>query len=217
MSAAGRGLCVLLVLLLASAAWAGRRPIKDSEHWPCDDCHPVGVDDPPDPDEEEEQEHDEIVLRGHDRLGKGNKACFTCHHSDDTPEVLNALGGETVPIEEHITKTCDRCHMSRYREWKLAIHGKGQRCPSCHDPHSPNHVQISLSPFGPDEVDLVIGRERKPFEALPHLTDPTPVVEVPGITIAAAGAGALTAILFALALVTARRRAGEQDPGEEPA
>ncbi len=93
------------------------------------------------------------VLKGHDKLGEGSKACWVCHDSVTVGE-LRLLDGTQLPLEDS-SQICSQCHQKRYEAWQEGTHGilsgkeeleflgdRKLKCIVCHDPHQP---QMDLS------------------------------------------------------------------------
>ena len=146
-------LAVILVLLGTSTALAGQASTGELLFYPCTNCHPVtdaqlaagrtfpnGF-----------KGHD-IVLEGHDVLGKDEAACLVCH-DDPTknPGMLKTVDGSLVAVNGDVSLVCFRCHSAKYAEWKAGTHGKNQpgcTAAGCHDPHTPGFIYASaLMPF----------------------------------------------------------------------
>lgn len=156
-----------------------------------------------------EREHSQKLGSGHERLGKGRQACWSCHLSNEHPERLLVLGGLSVSMEEGSSATCERCHMSIYREWSRGFHGKGRACSDCHVSHDPAHLDISLAPFGAEHVELLIGRWRQPIEALPPPAPPTHAAEAPLLPLRVGLAAAALLMLAGAGLAALRRPSQE--------
>ena len=89
------------------------------------------------------------VLKGHDKLGEGSKACWVCHDSTKIG-ILRLLNGTQLPLSGS-PQVCGQCHTKSYQAWNEERHGvlplgvdgagvlvtgKG-KCIVCHDPHQP--------------------------------------------------------------------------------
>ena len=124
-------LAVLAFLFLfASAAPALAIQASSGEllFYPCTDCHPVtiipGTNRPSRPLPNDFKGHD-IVLQGHDKLGKGNTACLACHDDPSrNPGMLKLADGSLIDIKGDVAQVCYRCHSAKYKEWKAGTHGK---------------------------------------------------------------------------------------------
>ncbi len=117
------------------------------------------------------------VLKGHDKLGEGSKACWSCHYNMEMG-VLHLAGGEVQFSLADYPQLCAQCHQKRYEAWDegthgmpawnegvVEIHGEGRvGCIGCHDPHQP---QIAFSgitephpppqpPPSPPSVELLV-------------------------------------------------------------
>ena len=94
------------------------------------------------------------VLKGHNKLGEGSKACWVCHDRITMGE-LRLLDGTQLPLTGS-PRVCGQCHTKNYQDWNEGKHGilplgadgagllvtsKG-KCIVCHDPHQP---QMELS------------------------------------------------------------------------
>jgi hypothetical protein len=148
--------CVLAtaaLLLSAPPAFAGQASTGDLFFYPCTSCHPVS------PTAVASGRKfpngftgHEIVLAGHDVLGKDGAACLACHEPPTAdPGMLKTVDGSLVDIRGDVSLVCFRCHSARYAEWKAGVHGKRQpKCTSagCHDPHTPGFIYAGpLLPF----------------------------------------------------------------------
>ncbi len=94
-------------------------------------------------------------LEGHEKLGSGSKACWTCHYNMEMGVLHLAAGEERLKLSDY-PQLCAQCHQARYEEWVAGTHGipawevgivdvHGARrvgCSGCHDPHQP---QVSFS------------------------------------------------------------------------
>ncbi len=85
------------------------------------------------------------VLKGHDKLGSGNEACWFCHDSTDM-EMLHLADATRLPLADS-SEVCGQCHLAYYNAWKGGGHGTYSalgrvKCADCHDPHQP---QMALS------------------------------------------------------------------------
>ncbi len=65
--------------------------------------------------------HHVQVLKGHDKLGEGNEACWSCHLSTQMT-TLHLAGGETLPLSD-FPRLCAQCHQKRYEAWNEGTHG----------------------------------------------------------------------------------------------
>ena len=98
------------------------------------------------------------VLKGHDKLGSGNQACWVCHEQSDM-KMLH-LFDQTVISSAGSPEVCGQCHEPFYDAWEEGAHGTSSalgrvKCADCHDPHQP-----AISP------SAVLGRSR-PLEPEP--------------------------------------------------
>ena len=88
------------------------------------------------------------TLKGHDKLGTGNNACWVCH--DDTDMKMLRLVNETLLTRSESPQLCAQCHQERYQAWKEGIHGPpgtvaAVSCSSCHDPHQPQIALLDIT------------------------------------------------------------------------
>ncbi len=104
------------------------------------------------------------ILKGHDKLGSGNEACWTCHDKTEMT-TLHLAGGETrFPLSD-FPRLCAQCHQERYEAWNDGTHGtawqNGQptmpgtdkvECSYCHDPHQPQIVLSNITRSHPSPV-----------------------------------------------------------------
>lgn len=88
------------------------------------------------------------VLKGHDKLGEGSKACWICHDSTKIG-ILRLLNGTQLPLSGS-PQVCGQCHTQRYQAWQEGTHGilsgkaeldflggRKLQCVTCHNPHQP--------------------------------------------------------------------------------
>jgi len=97
------------------------------------------------------------VLKGHDKLGSGNKACWVCHDSTDMKK-LRLADGTQLPLADS-PQLCGQCHQKRYKAWNEGQHGvpawkerepvipgvEKAKCADCHDPHQPQVVLLNIT------------------------------------------------------------------------
>lgn len=97
------------------------------------------------------------TLKGHDKLGSGNKACWTCHDKTEMT-TLHLAGGETrFPLSD-FPRLCAQCHQERYEAWIEGTHGVAWqerqptipgtdrvKCNYCHDPHQPQIAFLNIT------------------------------------------------------------------------
>ncbi|MDP3879726.1 MAG: hypothetical protein Q8Q07_05405 [Dehalococcoidales bacterium] len=120
------------------------------------------------------------VLKGHDKLGEGSEACWSCHYSKKM-EVLHLASGETkLPLSDY-PQLCAQCHRKRYEEWVAGTHGvpawgeetleahgvEQVRCAGCHNPHQPQLALLNITkphpasapdpPSPPGELLAIVG------------------------------------------------------------
>ena len=187
---------VLLVLAPACRALAGQAASGELFFYPCSSCHPVtiipGTQRPARSLPNNFKGHD-VVLEGHEALGRGRAACPVCHgEASGDPGRLMSVGGGFVDIRGDVTQVCHRCHSTKYKEWKDGAHGRGEpSCTSagCHDPHTPGWIYAGpLLPFVGTGFQFKVLPERASFSPLAPPA-PAPPVETPVWFLAAAGTG----------------------------
>ncbi len=107
------------------------------------------------------------VLKGHDKLGEGSKACWACHYNMEMG-VLHLASGETKLSLSDSTQLCGQCHQKRYEAWKQGEHGvpawkegepsipgAGQvKCANCHSPHQPQIALLNITKPHPPPAPL---------------------------------------------------------------
>ncbi|MBI2851512.1 MAG: hypothetical protein HYX84_00175 [Chloroflexi bacterium] len=105
------------------------------------------------------------VLIGHDKLGEGSQACWSCHLSTQMKTLHLASGQVKFPLSES-PRLCAQCHQKRYDAWLSGTHGvpawregdpevRGSEkaiCAQCHNPHRPQVVLTSITLSHPDAV-----------------------------------------------------------------
>jgi hypothetical protein len=176
------------VLLLSSAApaFAGQASSGELLFYPCTSCHPValipGTEKPAKPLPNNFQGH-QIVLVGHDKLGKGEAACAACHNDPFVnPAMLKAIDGSLVDIKGDVSLVCYRCHSTKYKEFKAGTHGKHKAtcvAAGCHDPHTPGFIYAGPSmPFIGTGFQFKVLSLRAPFRPLASPA-PAPAVVIP--------------------------------------
>jgi hypothetical protein len=171
-----------IFLMSAAPAFAGQASTGDLFFYPCTSCHPVS----PGAAQSGRKlpngfKGHEIVLVGHDVLGKGNAACLACHSSPTgNPGMLKTVDGSLVDIRGDVSLVCFRCHSAKYEEWKAGVHGKRQpKCTAagCHDPHTPGWINAGpLLPFVGTGFQF---RVRPARQAFMPLASPAPLVVPP--------------------------------------
>lgn len=202
------GVVMLLGVLAAPAAFAGRSSTGELAFYPCTRCHPVTLDaagNPVPPLPNGFKKHD-ITLEVHDVLGTDDKACLACHQAPTKdPGKLVLPDGSLVEVTGDVSRVCQRCHFEKYREWQVGIHGKDMpKCTAagCHDPHTPSWIYISaLPPFQGTGMEVRAVSNREPFKPLagPPVDPPvqTPVTLVVVTLLSAlAASGALALLIF---------------------
>ncbi len=128
------------------------------------------------------------TLTYHDKLGKGNNACYTCHVSTDMKS-LHLANGTPLDIAQ-APQLCAQCHQKRYTAWLEGTHGipgtvAAVSCTACHNPHQPQVVKTGLAKPQPPPLTDVAGA-------------------IPGNALAIVGVS--VAVLLGLAIVYARRK-----------
>lgn len=163
---------VIAFFAFTASASAGRASTGEQAFYPCDRCHPVtlGPDGKPTKPLPIGLEKHEIKLEVHDVLGTDDKACLACH-DDPTrnPGKLKLPDGSLVDITGDVSTVCQTCHMEKYREWQVGIHGRNEpKCTAagCHDPHTPSWIYIeALPPFQGTGMEVnAVGADREPFK-----------------------------------------------------
>jgi len=187
--------------LVAAPAFAGRASSGELLFYPCTSCHPVGeiaATGKADRALPGGFQGHQVVLAGHDKLGKGEAACLVCH--DDmtrNPGMLKAIDGSLIDIKTgDISLVCFRCHSTKYNEFKAGTHGKHQAscvAAGCHDPHTPGYIYAPpLMPFVGTGFQFKVLSTREPFKAL-AAPAPNPPVSTPWWFAAIAALGMVTA------------------------
>ncbi len=92
------------------------------------------------------------VLKFHDKLGSGNKACWVCH--DNTDMKTLQLADETKLSLSDSPQLCGQCHQKRYDAWKEGVSANPgadkAKCADCHDPHQPQIVLLDITKPHPE-------------------------------------------------------------------
>lgn len=120
------------------------------------------------------------ILKGHNALGNGSTACWSCHMSTEMTSLHLANSAQRLPLSNS-TPLCAQCHQGRYQNWLDGTHGvpawkEGEpgifgsekvKCTNCHDPHQPQMPLIGItkphpvptppSPAPPVQLLMVIG------------------------------------------------------------
>lgn len=185
----------------AGSAFAGQASSGQLFFYPCTSCHPIrfipGTDKSARPLPNNFRGH-QIVLQGHDVLGKGDAACLVCH-DDPTrnPGMLKAADGSLIDIKTgDIALVCYRCHSDKYWEWKAGTHGKHKPscvAAGCHDPHSPQYIYAGPSmPFVGTGFQFQALPQRVAFKPLARPA-PYPATVIPGWFVAVAVLGVVVA------------------------
>lgn len=203
---------VFTVCIAPMPAYAGQASLGEPLFYPCTSCHPVAVGAGPARSAAlpNKFKGHQIVLRGHDVLGRGVAACLVCH--DDPakdPGKLKLVDGTLVDITGDVSGVCYRCHSTKYKAWKAGIHGKHEaKCTAagCHDPHTPEWIFVgSLTPFVGTGFQTQVLTERQPFTPL-FSPPPSPPVYTPSWLVALTALGVVVAGGIAGALVRGRSR-----------
>jgi len=98
------------------------------------------------------------ILRGHDKLGEGSEACWTCHYNTEMTTLHLAGGATQFPLSDS-SRLCAQCHQKRYEAWQKGIHGvpawkEGEpgipgaekvKCVNCHEPHQPQIALLNIT------------------------------------------------------------------------
>lgn len=169
----------LAVFVLASplSAFAGQAATGDLLFYPCKSCHPTGRAGVKLPNGFDGHQ---IVLEGHDVLGRGQTACLACHEAPTAdPAMLKLVDGTKVSVTGDISRVCFRCHSTKYKEFKAGVHGKRKpKCTAsgCHDPHTPGYVYATpLLPIQGTGFMVRVLPERRTFKPLPPPAEAPPV------------------------------------------
>ena len=204
-------LCIAALALSAAPAFAGQASTGELLYYPCTTCHPVGADLKPLHPLPNDFKGHQIVLEGHDKLGKGEAACLACH-DDPTknPGMLKSIDGSLVDISTgDIATVCERCHSTKYKEFKAGTHGKHK--PSCvaggcHDPHTPQFIYAApLLPFQGTGFQFRVLPTRASFKPFPPPA-PNPAMTTPGYIPVVAFLGFMVAIGLVGMLVMGRSK-----------
>jgi hypothetical protein len=206
-------LAAAFFLISATPAIAGQASSGELFFYPCTTCHPLtpGVAPTGRKLPNGFTKH-EIVLVGHDVLGKGTAACVVCH--DDprrNPGLLKTVDGSLVDIRGDVSLVCQKCHSAKYAEFRAGVHGKHElKCTSagCHDPHTPGFIYAKpLLPFVGTGFQF---RVRPVREAFMPLASPAPrgipPVETPVWFVVLVVVGTILAVGLAGALIAGRSK-----------
>ena len=133
---------------------------------PCRACHGPEKDFPLNPKRREDLLVHKNVMLHH---GGVRVWCLDCHSPDDRNYLLPLSDGKPIKFEQSYL-LCGKCHGTKFRDWRLGIHGKRtgywnrekiySLCVSCHDPHSPKFKPIKPmppphKPWNPKEAQVV--------------------------------------------------------------
>lgn len=148
---AGVVLLAIALAIMAGAAFFLLRPLavmaEEGQPLQCLSCH-------------------NQVLRGHDKLGQGSQACWSCHLSTEMKTLHLASGQVRFPLSES-PRLCAQCHQKRYDAWTSGTHGVptwkpidpdmpgGEEktiCARCHNPHRPQVVLANITLQHPEPV-----------------------------------------------------------------
>lgn len=124
----------------------GATPVTSNTQLDCVACH-------------------DVKLSGHDKLGSGSTACWSCHTSTSMTTLHLANSATTFPLTDY-PKLCGQCHQQRYQQWLDGTHGNAAwregdiatrgsekvACLSCHDPHQPQIVLTNIIKPHPSPV-----------------------------------------------------------------
>lgn len=113
---------------------------RESEYYPCVDCHDEDRETNPKP-RVLEEDHEDLVFAH----GGGKMWCLSCHHEEDHAVFTDGVGRK-IPADRP-DRACATCHVVQQRDFEHGVHGKrvgrfrGERvltrCSACHDPHAP--------------------------------------------------------------------------------
>ena len=208
------GLIVLVALLSSPGrAIGGQAASGELLFYPCTSCHPVmlrpGTETPTKKLPNGFDGH-QIMLEGHDALGRGSAACLVCHDDPSRdPGKLKLADGALVDIKGDVALVCYRCHSDKYKQWKAGTHGRNQpKCTAsgCHDPHTPSFIYApALMPFVGNGFQFKGVAAREPFSPLARPA-PAPSVETPAWFMTVAYAGLFVVGGMTGGLVMGRRR-----------
>jgi hypothetical protein len=177
-----------LVLAFPALALAGQASSGELLFYPCKSCHPTGRAGAKLPNGFDGHQ---IVLEGHDALGKGGTACLVCHDSPTAdPGMLKLADGSKVSVAGDVSRVCYRCHSTKYKEFRAGAHGKRKptcTASGCHDPHTPGNIYAGpLLPIQGTGFEFQVLPERKAFRPLPPPAEAPPVETPAWIEIVAA-------------------------------
>lgn len=130
---------------------------------------------------------DRLPIDFHDKLGRDNKLCWSCHDGFDMKS-LRLADGTLVPRSQS-PQLCGQCHQQRYSAWQEGTHGipgsvAGLTCSKCHDPHRPQMVLLGLTKPHPDPAPAP---PRPPASALLIIGGATVFMASMGIVMARRG------------------------------
>ena len=103
-------------------------------------------------------------LKGHDKLGSGNAACWSCHNKNRM-DMLTFASGTSLPLADS-SVLCGQCHQKRYDAWNEGEHGipdwknpagpgsNKTKCVDCHNPHQPQIVLSGITRPHPQPLPL---------------------------------------------------------------
>lgn len=175
-------LVIGLALLGPRVALAGQASSGELFFFPCTSCHPVTMTAEGVPAKKLPngfKGHD-IVLVGHDKLGRGTDACLACHDDPSRdPGKLRLADGTLMGIQDDIAQVCFRCHSDKYKEFKAGTHGNHKPscvAAGCHDPHTPGFIYAdALRPFVGNGFQFQVLSQRDAFMPLASPAVPPPV------------------------------------------
>lgn len=200
---------VIGLVFSAGQAFAGQASTGELLYYPCDTCHPI-IDGAPAKKLPNDFKGHEIVLVGHDVLGKGKAACLVCHDDPSrNPGMLKLIDGSLIPVTGDVSQVCYRCHSAKYKEFKAGTHGKHKpacTAAGCHDPHTPRWIYAPpLLPFVGTGFQVQVLSDRQAFRALAPPPQ-VPLHSTPGWFLGVVAFGLVTAGSLAGWLVQGRSK-----------
>ena len=122
------------IYLLAAPAATAAADDESNQKLDCISCH-------------------QKTLTFHDKLGPGNKSCWSCHDGIDMKS-LHLIDGTPLQLPES-SQLCGQCHEKRYDAWQEGTHGvpgtiAAGTCSDCHDPHQPQIALLGITEPHPE-------------------------------------------------------------------